>query len=229
MHRRVGSEAASDYFRVAYLESAKSGDTGPADGVILREAPRKALRPAGEPGADRRISTLGAPSRRLRLALARETPPVSDKDPSVGARDAARSRRFGEGAFLRMTVRFWKNIRGFSTPSQDSRDRPQPLFLGSSRIALQDIPAGADSARICHFEGAPHETLPNREALRATEKSTLRFLVAFRRVPNQPCPAPARPQFSTAAASCLARADSRFLGPATSGARNGGQRGRASE
>jgi hypothetical protein len=37
--------------------------------------------------------------------LWRETPPpVSDKDPSVGARAAARSRRFGVGAFLRMTV-----------------------------------------------------------------------------------------------------------------------------
>jgi hypothetical protein len=83
----------------------KSGDTDPANGVILREVPRKALRPAGKPGADRRISTLGAPSRRLRLALVRETPPVSDKDPSVGARAAARRRRFGVGAFLRGCIR----------------------------------------------------------------------------------------------------------------------------
>jgi hypothetical protein len=53
----------------SYRIRKKSGDTDPANGVILREAPRKALRPAGKPGADRRISTLGAPSRRLRLAL----------------------------------------------------------------------------------------------------------------------------------------------------------------
>jgi hypothetical protein len=95
----------------SYRIRKKSGDTDPANRVILREAPRKALHPAGKPGATEES---------LRWAhhpvgydwLWREIRPVSDKDPSVGARAA----------------RALPTVRGGRLPQDDS-DRPRPLFL----------------------------------------------------------------------------------------------------
>jgi hypothetical protein len=80
------------------------------------------------------------------------------------------------------------------------------------------------------FRGSAPGTLPYHRTGRATEESTVRFLVAGRGTPNQPCLAVSPPQhWRGAAASGLARADSRFLGPATCGASVRLQCGRASE
>ena len=88
---------------------------------------------------------------------------------------------------------------------------------------------GYRAPRICHFEGAPHGTSRTAEPCARPRNllSESSWLVAASR--TSPVRHLRDRMLSTAAASILARADTGFLGPATSGTGDGGQRGRASE
>jgi hypothetical protein len=103
-----------------------------------------------------------------------------------------------------------------------STESGNPLMIsGSSRISVQATPVRGDAPRTCHFEGAPRE--PVRTTTPGARPRNLLSDSSWSVVRPKPAPsgcfAAANPV--RAAASGLARSDTGFLGPATSGVRPG--------